>query len=256
MDIKNLYDGIKGKATKHSPEILIGVGITGMFSSVVMAVKATPKVYSAIEKEKEIRRLEEKPELTKVDILKMSWKSYLPATIMFGLSTTCIIGANNVNTKRNAVLTTACHVSERALSEYRNKVVEVIGEEKEKEVRDKVSKDRMTKDPISSNTVIFSKGETLCYDTITGRYFNSDVDRIKKAENELNHILLTGDYCSLNEFYDMLDIPATEMGTAVGWNVKNGMVEIYFSAQISDNGQPCVVVNYDIQPTYNFDKSF
>ena len=53
----------------------------------------------------------------------------------------------------------------------------------------------------------------------------------------------------------MLDIPATEMGTAVGWNVKNGMVEIYFSAQIADNGQPCVVVNYDIQPTYNFDKS-
>ena len=130
------------------------------------------------------------------------------------------------------------------------------GEEKEKEVRDRVSKDRMTKDPISNNTVIFSKGETLCYDTMSGRYFNSDVDRIKKAENELNHILLTGDYCSLNEFYDMLDIPATEMGTAIGWNIKNGMVEIYFSTQMADNGQPCVVVNYDIQPTYNFDKSF
>ena len=138
MDIKNLCNDIKGKATKHSPEILIGVGIAGMFSSVVMAVKATPKVYSAIEKEKEVRRLEEEPELTKVDILKMSWKSYLPATIMFGLSATCIIGANNVNTKRNAVLTTACHVSERALSEYRNKVVEVIGEEKEKEVSDTI----------------------------------------------------------------------------------------------------------------------
>ena len=39
MDIKNLYDGIKGKATKHSPEILIGVGIAGMFSSVVMFMK-------------------------------------------------------------------------------------------------------------------------------------------------------------------------------------------------------------------------
>ena len=45
MDIKNLCNDIKGKATKHSPEILIGVGIAGMFSSVVMAVKATPKVY-------------------------------------------------------------------------------------------------------------------------------------------------------------------------------------------------------------------
>lgn len=253
MNIKNLCNDIKGAASKHSPEILIGVGIAGMFSSVVMAVKATPKVYSAIEKEKETRRLECEPELTKLDIVKMSWKPYLPATIMFGLSAGCIIGANSVNAKRNAILTTTCHISERALHEYRDKVVEVIGEEKEKEIREKVSKDRMEKDPISNNTVILAKGDTLCYDTITGRYFKSDVDRIKKAENELNHILITGDYCSLNEFYDMIDVPATEMGTAVGWNVKNGLVEIYFSAQIADDGQPCVVVNYDIQPTYNFD---
>ena len=251
--MKKIFNDISEKMSKHSPEILVGVGIAGMFSTVVMSVKATPKVYSMIEKEKEVRRLEEKPELTKVDILKMAWKPYLPAAIMFGCSTACIIGANSVNAKRNAVLSTACHISERALAEYRDKVVEVIGEEKEKEIRDKVSKDRMEKDPVSNNTVILAKGDTLCYDTITGRYFKSDVDRIKKAENELNHILITGDYCSLNEFYDMLDIPATEMGTAVGWNVKNGLVEIYFSAQIADDGQPCVVVNYDIQPTYNFD---
>lgn len=253
MNIKNLCNNIKETSSKHSPEILIGVGIAGMFSSIVFAVKATPKVYAMVEKEKEVRRLEEEPELTKIDIFKMAWKPYLPAAIMFGCSTACIIGANSVNAKRNAVLSTACHISERALAEYRDKVVEVIGEEKEKEIRDKVSKDRMEKDPISNNTVILAKGDTLCYDTITGRYFKSDVDRIKKAENELNHILITGDYCSLNEFYDMIDVPATEMGTAVGWNVKNGLVEIYFSAQIADDGQPCVVVNYDIQPTYNFD---
>lgn len=253
MNIKNLCNDIKGAASKHSPEILIGVGIAGMFSSVVMAVKATPKVYSAIHEEEVKRYAENEPELTKKDIIKMSWKPYLPATIMFGLSASCIIGANNINVKRNAVLSTACHISERALAEYRDKVVEVIGEEKEKEIRDKVSKDRMEKDPISNNTVILAKGDTLCYDTITGRYFKSDVDRIKKAENELNHILITGDYCSLNEFYDMLDIPATEMGSAVGWNVKDGLVEIYFSAQIADNGQPCVVMNFDVQPTYNFD---
>ena len=253
MDIKNLLNDVKGKTIKHSPEILVGVGIAGTCSTVAMAVKTTPKVYSMIEKEKEVRRLEEQPELTKVDIFKMAWKPYLPAALMFSCSTACIIGANSVNAKRNAVLTAACHVSERALAEYRDKVVEVIGEEKEKEIRDKVSKSRMEKDPVTNNTVILAKGETLCYDTISGRYFNSDVDKIKKAENELNHILITGDYCSLNEFYDMLDIPATEMGSAVGWNVKDGLVEIYFSAQIADNGQPCVVMNFDIQPTYNFD---
>lgn len=254
MNIKNLCNDIKGAASKHSPEILIGVGIAGMFSSVVMAVKATPKVYSTIEKEKETRRLECEPELTKLDIVKMSWKPYLPATIMFGLSAGCIIGANSVNAKRNAILTTTCHISERALHEYRDKVVEVIGEEKEKEIREKVSKDRKEKDPVTNNIIMASKGKTLCYDTITGRYFESDVDQIKKAENVLNHILVTNDYCSLNEFYDEIGLDATEMGSAVGWNVNNGLTEIYFSAQLADDGQPCVVVNYDPQPNYNFDK--
>ena len=74
MDIKNLLNDVKGKTIKHSPEILVGIGIAGMFSTVAMAVKATPKVYSMIEKEKEVRRLEEQPELTKVDIFKMAWK--------------------------------------------------------------------------------------------------------------------------------------------------------------------------------------
>lgn len=253
MNINDIFKQVKSKTVEHSPEILLGIGITGMLSSTVLAVKATPKVYSMIEREKEKREVECEPELTKVEIFKMAWKPYLLAAISFSVSTACIIGAHSVNAKRNAMLATAYKISERALVEYKDKVIEVVGEEKEKEIRDKVSKDRMEKDPVSNNTVILAKGDTLCYDTITGRYFKSDVDRIKKAENELNHILITGDYCSLNEFYDMLDIPATEMGTAVGWNVKNGLVEIYFSAQIADDGQPCVVVNYDIQPTYNFD---
>lgn len=252
--MKKLFSDISKQMSKHSPEILLGVGIAGMFSTTVMAVKATPKVYSAIHEEEVNRYANDEPELTKKEIFKMSWKAYLPAAIMFTCSSACIIGANSVNSKRNAVLTTACHVSERALAEYRDKVVEVIGEEKEKEIRDKVAEDRMKKDPVTTNAVFVAKGDTLCYDTITGRYFKSDMQKLKNAENVLNHILITGDYCSLNEFYDELELPATEMGSSVGWNIKNGLVELYFSAQIADDGQPCIVVNYDIEPTYNFDK--
>ena len=33
----------KDKALEKSPEILIGMGITGFFTSMVLAIKATPK---------------------------------------------------------------------------------------------------------------------------------------------------------------------------------------------------------------------
>lgn len=257
MKIKanEILNNVKKETVKRSPEILLGLGITGMLTSVVLAVKATPKVYELIKDENYIREKSGEPELTKTEIIKMSWKPYLPAALSFSVSAACLIGANNINTKRNALLATAYTLSEKALVEYKDKVIEVVGEEKEKEIRDKVSKDRMAKDSVKNHEVIITnKGDTLCYDTISGRYFKSDVDKIKKAENIVNHTLITNDYCSLNEFYDEIGLDATEMGSAIGWNVDNGLIEIYFSAQIADDGQPCVVVNYDIQPTYHFDK--
>lgn len=255
MKIMDICNQVKNKTFEHSPEILLGIGITGMLSSTILAVKATPKVYTMIEKEKEVRRLECEPELTKVDILKMSWKPYLPAVISFGASTACLIGANSVNAKRNAMLATAYKLSERALVEYKDKVIEVVGEEKEKEIRDKVAKDKVAKDAVANKEVIITnKGDTLCYDSISGRYFKSDVDKIKKAENVLNHTMICNDYCSLNEFYDEIGLDATEMGSAIGWSINSGLFEIYFTSQITEDGQPCIVVNFDIPPTYNFDK--
>ena len=257
MKIMDICNQVKNKTFEHSPEILLGIGITGMLSSTILAVKATPKVYTMIEKEKEVRRLECEPELSKVDILKMSWKPYLPAAISFGASTACLIGANSVNAKRNAMLATAYKLSERALVEYKDKVIEVVGEEKEKEIRDKVAKDKVAKDKIENKEVIITtKGDTLCYDSISGRYFKSDVDKIKKVENVINHSLICNDYCSLNEFYDEIGLDATEMGSAIGWSINSGIIEIYFTSQITEDGQPCIVVNFDIPPTYNFDKMF
>lgn len=257
MKIMDICNQVKNKTFEHSPEILLGIGITGMLSSTILAVKATPKVYTMIEKEKEVRKLECEPELTKVDILKMSWKPYLPAAISFGASTACLIGANSVNAKRNAMLATAYKLSERALVEYKDKVIEVVGEEKEKEIRDKVAKDKVAKDKIENKEVIITtKGDTLCYDSISGRYFKSDVDKIKKVENVINHSLICNDYCSLNEFYDEIGLDATEMGSAIGWSINSGLMEIYFTSQITEDGQPCIVVNFDIPPTYNFDKMF
>lgn len=254
MKINDIYKQVKKETIKHSPEILLGLGITGMLSSTILAVKATPKFYELIKDENHIREKSGEPELTKKEIVKMAWKPYLPAAVSFSVSAACLIGANSVNAKRNAMLATAYKISERALIEYKDKVIEVVGEEKEKEIRDKVSKDKVAKDVVEHKEVIITtKGDTLCYDSISGRYFKSDVDKIKKAENIINHSLICYDYCSLNDFYDEIGLDATEMGSAIGWNVGNGLIEIYFTSQITSDGQPCIVVNFDIAPTYNFD---
>ena len=48
-NVKGLIRGIRVSLDKHAPEILTGMGIAGMVTCVVLAVKATPKAIDLIE---------------------------------------------------------------------------------------------------------------------------------------------------------------------------------------------------------------
>ena len=241
-------------ALKRSPEILTGVGIAGMITTTILAGRATPKALKLIEEQKEEESVDE---LSSFEVVKVAWKPYIPAMVTCIASTACLIGASSVNTKRNAALATAYKLSETALSEYRDKVVETIGEKKERIVRDKVAEERVKKNPVSKNEVIVTgNGKTLCFDPISGRYFMCSIETIKKAENTLNKQMLhdISGYVSLNEFYDELGLDHTSVGNDLGWNT-NQLIDIDFSSQLNDNGEPSVVLDYLVAPKcdyYNF----
>lgn len=237
----------------HSPEILIGLGIGGMITTTVLAVKATPKALKKIEEKKAEKGVDK---LKPLDVVKTTWKCYIPATITGVVSAGCIIGANSVHTRRNAALATAYKISETALTEYREKVVETIGEQKEKTIKEKIDKDRVDKNPVSKNEVLVTeKGNTLCYDHWSARYFKSDLDTIKRAENSINKAMLH-DICgsaSLNDFYDEIGLPHLDpIGDDMGWNVDHGLISLEFSSQIADDGTPCIVVDHGNLPIYGF----
>ena len=64
--------------------------------------------------------------------------------------------------------------------------------------------------------------------------------------------MLNENYISLSEFYDELDLDHTSISDKIGWDIEKGMIDIYFSSQIADDGTPCIVVNYSTPPTYGF----
>ena len=49
LNIPTVVQSVKSATVKHSPEILTGIGIAGIISTTVMAVKATPKALKLIE---------------------------------------------------------------------------------------------------------------------------------------------------------------------------------------------------------------
>ena len=266
-NVTKFFNDLRRVVGKRSPEILTGIGIAGMITTTVLAVKATPKALTLIEDKKSRLNHElikdasasgddcycQLTKLKPIEMVKVAWKQYVPAAIIGIASISCLVGASSVNLRRNAALATAYKLSETALTEYKAKVVETIGEKKERSVRDKVAQDKLDKNPWSNNQVIITdKGNTLCYDGVSGRYFKSDIETIRRAINTINRSMTYDMYVSLSEFYDELGLEHTDVSDDLGWNLDNGLVDIDFDSRIAEDGTPCITLNYRVSPRYDF----
>ena len=268
-NVTKMWKDLKFVLGKHSPEILTGIGIAGMITTTVLAVRATPKALELIEDEKcrqnrEIVKEASRngqdccPQVTKLkplEVIKVAWKPYIPAAVTGAASVGCLIGASSVSARRNAALAAAYNLSQTALTEYKDKVIETIGEKKEKAIKDKIAKDKVEKNPVKqSDVIITGKGKTRFLDTFGGQRFESDIETIKKAENIINRKLINDMYVSLNDFYDLIGLEPTRLGEDLGWNLDVGYVEIEFSAQIDEDNVPCIVLDYNVAPIYDYYK--
>lgn len=250
--IEKAFKNTKHFLSVHSPEILTGLGLTSMITSTVLAVKATPKAIKLIEYEKN----QNGNEITSKRVIKTVWKEYIPS-FSFGLGgLVCIICGCHIGTKRTAALATAYAISERTLMTYKDKVIETIGEKKEKQIRQKIKQDDIDKNPpMESKIVITQKGNTLIKDEYSGRYFRSDLDAIRKASNELNKVMLHDDYISLNQWYSAIGLEMIKEGHRLGWNITKGLIELEFDTCLVGD-EPCITMEYSRQPEPNFDMSY
>jgi len=253
IDITHILKQAQTSLAKHSPEILTGIGIAGMIATTIIAVRATPKAIRLIESKKKEKEVDS---LTAAETIKTSWKCYVPAVVTGVASVSCLIGASSVHLRRNAALTAAYTLSETAFREYRGKVVETIGEKKEHAVRDAVAKDQVEKHPVVSNAVaVTGGGNTLCYDPFTDRWFKSDIDKLHKAENEVNSNMLDEGYISLNDFYYQIGLGDAAVGDNIGWNYnRDGFVKLKLSSTIANDGTPCIVLGFQTDPYYTYDR--
>lgn len=235
--------------SRNSPSILTGLGIGLGVASTILAVGATPKAVRLLEMKKKEDR---KEKLTVIETVKTAGTCYIPAVLAAAGSVYCIVSANAKFSKRNAILATAYALSERDLREYRDKVKETVGEKKEKEIRGKIAKDHILNNPAEPNRILTPEGgKTLCYDNWTGRYFMSDMETLRKCENDLNSRIIKEQFVSLNELYDSLDLEPIKMGEDFGWNfdgLHDQLIHFSYFSQLDRDGNPCLVLDYDAEP--------
>lgn len=251
--IQKVAQTMGGAIAKNSPTILTGLSVAGLIATTVMAVKATPKAIQLLE-EKQLK--EYKDPMTKKEIIKETWRCYAPAAAMGLVTVGCIVGANSINLRRNAALASVYSISEAALKEYQAKVVETIGRDREKAIKDEIKQEKLVRNPVSKNEVIITgKGDTLCYDAQTGRYFKSDMETIKSVMNSLSRRLMSDMFISLNDVYSELGLEGTKLGDLVGWHVDNGLIDPDFGTQLAEDGRPCLVLDFEVEPKY-YDREY
>lgn len=252
-NFSKLAKSFGSKLSEHSPKILMGVGIAGMVTTTVLAVKATPRALELISDE----IIETNGPLTPVEKVKVAWKPYIPAAVTGAASIACLIGSCSVSTRRTAAIAAAYQISESALTEYKEQVLESVGEKKEKSIREEISKKRVEKMTSGDSPIIITgRGKSLFLEPMTNQLFESDIDDIKRIVNKLNAEMINDmcGYVSLTEFYDEIELDRTDISDDIGWNLDKGLINIEYHPVMSKDGRPCLALYYVNPPTYGYDK--
>lgn len=254
---------LKFLLTDNSTVILTGAGVIGTAGTAVLTGRASFKAAEIIRQETALVNIAaaemssaEEPQvyLSKTEKVKLVWPHFLPPAAL-GVSTiACIIMANRISSKQIAALAVAGGISERALQEYKEKVTEKLGIRQSDAIHDEIAQDHVDKTPVSSQVIIAGSGDVLCFEPLTGRYFNSTIETVKKAENRVNYEIIHYDSASLSMFFEEIGLAPTDYSDMVGWNVNNRL-EVKFSTSMSEDKRPCLVIGFTSMPSIDYDKA-
>ncbi len=246
-------------ASEHKTTLMIGGGVAGLWIAGITAIRATPKASMLLEERRcqkhdaYIEDHEKTPGLTIKDYIQVTWRYYLPPMALAAVSTGAIIFAHKSDRKQNAALAAAYALSEGRLREYTEKVIETVGEKKEKEVREAIDKDRVENNPpVDGEIISTGQGDTLCMDAWNGRYFYSDIEVLRRAAVDLSRSVLDGETVTLNDFYDRINLSQAKNGDFFAWEIGNHheMIELSFSSQLDYKKRPVLVMDFKYAPRY------
>lgn len=242
MNVVEIIKRTEKLAVDNAPALLTAVGVTGTIATAVLAGKASVKASRHIDREE---NRQNRVLLTK-DRVRLTWKYFVPPTVAGAFTIASVVASNRISSKRAAALAAAYSLSDKAFQEYKDKVAEKIGEVKEQAVRDDIARDRMQEDRASTSEVLITgDGNVLCYDMHTGRYFQSNMEELRRAENEINRQIIQDGMASLSDFYDLIGLRPTRFSEEMGWG-QDDVLRLTFSTVMSDDNRPCISVDYDL----------
>lgn len=228
----------------NSPHLFFAAGVVGIIGATVLACRATLKLEETVDEiNHDFGNLKELKHAHAVDVnytdnqhykdlgyvyLRSAVKIgrlYGPSIIVGGLSVACLTGSHVQLTRRNAALSATLAAAMKAYDEYRARVAQEIGVERELELYRAIHDDAIEMDGHKKEVVkAFDPNGLSIYARIFDEYNpnwekNAEYNRIfiQCQQNYYNHQLHARGHVFLNEVYDSLGFPRSQAGQVVGW---------------------------------------
>lgn len=258
MDLKAAFHHSVNAVSRHLPTILTVTAVAGVGVTAFLTGKAT---LAAQEKIKEAEK--EKGDILKTDeMIKATYKCYIPAAIAGTATVGCIIWSNRSSAQQLAMALTAARNIEKQWKENRDAVTNVFGDKGLRKVDEKINEEHAARYFSNVNSIYETgQGTTLCCEGfLTGILFRANREWVRKCVNDFNTRLIDGEILSYNDFIQML-IPNIDVnvlpnaGEIFGYNldIRRRTLEIVEDSFLTmDASEPGYIFNVRELPLLNY----
>jgi len=243
---------LKLKGRKHSPEILLILGLAGAITGTILACVATTKLPEITAKKEEeleamhhnLDSVKESDNANLPEIKKQTTAIYLktgvryaalygPSFIVTGLSLSCLVVSNVILRRRLIGVSAAYAAISKSFKEYRVRVAERYGNDIEKEIRYNIQPKELTTTTIDAKGKEKQKIEKIkvidpnSYSDFARIYDAGNIGWTKDPQTNLMFLkcqqsaatkrLERQGYLFLNDVYEMLGFAKTKEGQVAGW---------------------------------------
>ena len=270
--------------SKHAPLIAAGVGIAGVIGVAVSASRDTLKAKRKMDAERDsidfaISRIKQRaaeikgenanshenadPQksfnlksasyelLQKVKyVVPLVWKCYIPTAVISAATISAVFLSWKFGRTQLKVSKLATYMAEQTFQTYASNVKRRLEDgslTEETLAREESEAKGLVKTKDSSSAIVINGDQVPVLDRYSGRTFHSSIANIREAVNNVNEEIFGSMYSSLTDFYDHLGLDATGVSDEVGWNADHPL-KVSFSTTILENGQPALVMDYELDP--------
>lgn len=227
---------------QHSPTILFAGGVVGVVATTVLASRATLKLEEVLgeaAEKKELINTVENEQYTDEDrkrdqlvlmgiTARKITKLYAPAAAVGVLSIAALTGSHVILSKRNAAVMAAYSALDRGFREYRGRVVDEYGSDKDREFLYGAKTESVERVEQEDGSAVEYHESPHRVPSIYARFFDehsgywsrdpsNNMLFLNCQQSYANDKLRARGHLFLNEVYDMLGLPRTKAGAIVGW---------------------------------------